>query len=120
MPQRRQRLAGLNVVRIGPAIQSPIAKSTARLTAGGSGTRTVFSPLPGTQRRTTGGTSTTNSAAPTVTASSDGASSGSVTGAYIVGGIGLVAGLAVLGLAPTGRRRRGSLDQTADRVSTGV
>ena len=51
--------------------------------------------------------------------SGDDASQGSDTGANIVGGIGLVAGLAALGLALT-RRRRGSLDQTPDHVSTGV
>jgi periplasmic copper chaperone A len=37
-------------------------------------------------------------------ADDDGASKGSVTGAYVVGGIGLVAGLAALGLALTRRR----------------
>ena len=64
-------------------------------------------------------TSTNNTAAPTVTASNDDASKGSVTGAYIVGGIGLIAGLAALGLAITGRRRRASVENP-DRVSTGV
>ena len=53
-------------------------------------------------------------------ASGDDASKSSVTGAYVVGGIGLIAGLAALGLALTGRRRRASLDQNTDRVSTGV
>ena len=61
-----------------------------------------------------------NTAAATVTASGEDASQGSVTGAYVVGGIGLLAGLAALGLALTGRRRRASLDRTPDRVSTGV
>ena len=44
-------------------------------------------------------------------ASDDGASKGSVTGAYVVGGIGLVAGLAALALAITGRRRRSTVEQ---------
>ena len=57
---------------------------------------------------TDGGTSaeaTTNGDGTTTAASSDdGASKGSVTGAYVVGGVGLVAGLAALGLALTRRR----------------
>ncbi len=36
--------------RIGPAVRSPMAASRARPTAGGSGVRTVFSPLPTTRR----------------------------------------------------------------------
>jgi len=62
-------------------------------------------------------------AAPAATAPaapSDAASSGSVTGAYVVGGIGLLAGLAALGLALTGRRRAAAAAPTRDRVSTGV
>jgi uncharacterized protein YcnI len=51
-------------------------------------------------------------------ASSDDASKGSVTGAYVVGGIGLVAGLAALALAATGRRRRATVDGTRQPVST--
>jgi uncharacterized protein YcnI len=62
---------------------------------------------------------TTNTAAPATT-SSDDASSGSVTGAYVVGGLGLVAGLAALALALTGRRRRGAGTRTPERVSSGV
>jgi hypothetical protein len=62
---------------------------------------------------------TTSTAAPAATASDGGASKGSVTGAYVVGGLGLLAGLAALALAVTGRRRRAGRDQP-DRVSTGV
>jgi uncharacterized protein len=58
------------------------------------------------------------SAAPTVTASGDDASKGSVTGAYVVGGIGLVAGLAALALAVTGRRRRATVDASRQPAST--
>ncbi|HST66608.1 MAG TPA: DUF1775 domain-containing protein, partial [Mycobacteriales bacterium] len=43
--------------------------------------------------------------APASGSSGDDASKGSVTGAYVVGGIGLLAGLAALALAVTGRRR---------------
>jgi periplasmic copper chaperone A len=50
--------------------------------------------------------------------SSDDASKGSVTGAYVVGGIGLVAGLAALALAATGRRRRATVDGKRQPVST--
>jgi uncharacterized protein YcnI len=46
----------------------------------------------------------------------DGASRGSVTGAYVVGGIGLLTGLAALGLALTGRRRTAAAD-TRESVS---
>jgi hypothetical protein len=38
---------------------------------------------------------------------------------HVVGGIGLIAGLAALGFAVTGRRRA-TIDQTHDLVSTGV
>ena len=62
---------------------------------------------------------TTNTAAPAST-SDDGASSRSVTGAYVVGGIGLVAGLAALGVAVSGRRRRTAAEQDPERVSSGV
>ena len=51
-------------------------------------------------------------------ASGDDASKGSVTGAYIVGGIGLLAGLAALALAATGRRRRTTVDRDREPVST--
>ena len=57
------------------------------------------------------------SAAPA--ASSSGADSGSsVTGAYVVGGLGLLAGLAALALAVSGRRRRTTVDGTREPVST--
>ncbi len=46
------------------------------------------------------------------------ASNGSVTGAYVVGGIGLVAGLAALALAVAGRRRRATVDRTRQHAST--
>jgi uncharacterized protein YcnI len=45
------------------------------------------------------------------------ASKGSVTGAYVVGGIGLVAGLAALALAITGRRRRSTVERSPKHVS---
>jgi periplasmic copper chaperone A len=68
----------------------------------------------------TGGTApTTNTAAPAST-SGDEAGNGSVTGAYVVGGIGLVAGLAALGVAVSGRRRRTAAEQNPERVSSGV
>jgi uncharacterized protein YcnI len=62
----------------------------------------------------------TGTAAPAASASGsgDGASKGSVTGAYVVGGIGLLAGLSALGLAATGRRRRTTVDGTREPVST--
>ena len=64
---------------------------------------------------------TTNTAAPAAAAAGDdGASSGSVAGAYVVGGIGLVAGLAALGVALSGRRRRTADEQAPDRVASGV
>jgi uncharacterized protein YcnI len=56
--------------------------------------------------------------APAAAASGDGASKGSVTGAYVVGGIGLVAGLAALALALTGRRRRATVEGSPEHVST--
>lgn len=49
---------------------------------------------------------------------SDDASKGSVTGAYVVGGIGLLAGLAALALAATGRRRRTTVDGSREPVSS--
>jgi uncharacterized protein YcnI len=61
----------------------------------------------------------TSAAAPAAT-SSDDAGSGSVTGAYVVGGIGLVAGLAALGVAVSGRRRRSTAEQSPERVTSGV
>ena len=62
---------------------------------------------------------TTNTAAPASTSGEE-ASNGSVTGAYVVGGIGLVAGLAALGVAVSGRRRRTAAEQNPERVSSGV
>lgn len=47
----------------------------------------------------------------------DDAGKGSVTGAYVVGGVGLLAGLAALGLALTGRRRRTAAEDTREPVS---
>jgi uncharacterized protein YcnI len=77
-------------------------------------------PAPTLKLAAAGGTATAPVATtPTVTAGADNDGS-SVTGAYVVGGIGLVAGLAALGLALTGRRRKDAADATPDRVSTGV
>jgi uncharacterized protein YcnI len=78
-------------------------------------------PAP-TLKLTAAGAPTTGTAAPAATAaaSGDNAGKGSVTGAYVVGGVGLLAGLAALGLALTGRRRRTATEQSADRVSSGV
>ena len=64
-------------------------------------------------------TTNTAAAAPAST-SGDEAGNGSVTGAYVVGGIGLVAGLAALGIAVSGRRRRTAAEQDPERVSSGV
>jgi uncharacterized protein YcnI len=67
----------------------------------------------------------TDATAPTTTtaaaagSSGDDGSSGSVTGAYVVGGIGLVAGLAALGVAVSGRRRTAA-EQNPERVGSGV
>jgi uncharacterized protein YcnI len=63
---------------------------------------------------------TNATAAAPAAASGDGASSGSVTGAYVIGGIGLVAGLAALGVALSGRRRRTAGEQSQERVGSGV
>jgi uncharacterized protein YcnI len=60
----------------------------------------------------------TGSGTGTAPVASDGASKGSVTGAYVVGGIGLLAGLAALALAATGRKRRTTVDGTREPVST--
>jgi uncharacterized protein YcnI len=64
------------------------------------------------------GAATTTGTTPTVAVTDDGASGGSVTGAYVVGGIGLLAGLAALALAATGRRRRATVDANHQPVST--
>ncbi len=60
---------------------------------------------------------TTNTPAEPAATSDDGAS---VTGAYVIGGLGLVAGLAALGLAVSGRRRRTGVEQSPERVTSGV
>lgn len=63
--------------------------------------------------------SAASAAAPAAAPASDsGASKGSVTGAYVVGGIGLLAGLAALALAATARRRRTTVDGTREPVSS--
>lgn len=68
----------------------------------------------------TGATAPTTDTAAPATTSGDNASSGSVTGAYVVGGIGLVAGLAALGVAVSGRRRRTIAEQSRERVTSGL
>jgi len=75
-----------------------------------------LAPAGGTAAAPTSGTA----AAPAAATGDDGASSGSVTGAYVVGGIGLVAGLAALGVAVSGRRRHTAVEQAPDRVTSGV
>jgi uncharacterized protein YcnI len=70
---------------------------------------------------TRAGTGTAAASTPTTVAvAGNGDSGGSVTGAYVVGGVGLLAGLAALGLAVTGRRRRGAAEATPERVTSGV
>jgi uncharacterized protein YcnI len=71
------------------------------------------------------GAATTNTTAPAPTAAAsgdNGASKSSVVGAYVIGGIGLVAGLAALALAATGRRRRSTVEKSPkhDFTSTGA
>jgi uncharacterized protein YcnI len=51
-------------------------------------------------------------------AADESASKGSVTGAYVIGGIGLVAGLAALAMAASGRRRRATVDRSPEHLST--
>jgi uncharacterized protein YcnI len=65
-----------------------------------------------------GTTASAPAPAPAPAAAASGASTGSVTGAYVVGGIGLVAGLAALALALTGRRRRATVEGSPEHVST--
>ena len=69
-------------------------------------------------------TANTTAPAPAAAAPGDsGASKGSVTGAYVIGGIGLVAGLAALALALSGRRRRSTVEGKSpkhDFTSTGA
>jgi uncharacterized protein YcnI len=80
-------------------------------------------PAPTLKLAPAGGAATapaTNAAAAPAAASDEGAGGGSVTGAYVVGGIGLVAGLAAFGVAVSGRRRRTAAEQSPQRVGSGV
>ena len=80
-------------------------------------------PAPTLKLAPAGGAATapaTNAAAAPAAASDEGAGGGSVTGAYVVGGIGLVAGLAALGVAVSGRRRRTVAEQSPQRVGSSV
>ena len=80
-------------------------------------------PAPTLKLAPAGGAATapaTNAAAAPAAASDEGAGGGSVTGAYVVGGIGLVAGLAALGVAVSGRRRRTAAEQSPQRVGSSV
>jgi uncharacterized protein len=81
-------------------------------------------PAPTLKLAAAGAPTTTGTAAPAATpataSSDDSASKGSVTGAYIIGGIGLVAGLAALALAVTGRRRRSTVERSPQHASTGA
>ena len=76
-------------------------------------------PAPTLKLAAAGTPAASNTAAPppAAAAGDDGASKGSVTGAYVVGGIGLVAGLAALALAITGRRRRSTVERSPKHVS---
>ena len=80
-------------------------------------------PAPTLKLAPAGGAATapaTNAAAAPAAASDEGAGGGSVTGAYVVGGIGLVAGLAALGVEVSGRRRRTVAEQSPQRVGSSV
>ena len=80
-------------------------------------------PAPTLKLAPAGGAATapaTNAAGAPAAASDEGAGGGSVTGAYVVGGIGLVAGLAALGVAVSGRRRRTVAEQSPQRVGSSV
>jgi len=80
-------------------------------------------PAPTLKLAPAGGAATapaTNAAAAPAAASDEGAGGGSVTGAYVVGAIGLVAGLAALGVAVSGRRRRTVAEQSPQRVGSSV
>jgi len=76
-------------------------------------------PAPTLKLAAAGTPAASNTAAPppAAAAGDDGASKGSVTGAYVVGGIGLVAGLAALALAISGRRRRSTVERSPKHVS---
>ena len=68
------------------------------------------------------GSGVTATAAPAAPAAADpdAASKGSVTGAYVLGGLGLLAGLTGLALGLGARRRRTTVGTTRDAVSTGA
>lgn len=78
-------------------------------------------PAPTLKLTTAGATTATPAVTTTTTATTatadNAASKGSVTGAYVVGGIGLLAGLAALGLALTGRKRRTAAPESRESVS---
>jgi uncharacterized protein YcnI len=65
-----------------------------------------------------GSGSGSGSASASGSGSGDAASEGSVIGAYVVGGVGLLFGLGALALAVSGRRRRTTVDGTREPVST--
>lgn len=65
-------------------------------------------------------TGTAAAAAPAPVAADDGASKGAVTGAYVLGGVGLLAGLAALTLALGGRRRGTTVEAPRETTSSGV
>lgn len=73
-------------------------------------------PAPTLKLTAAGGTAATTTT-PVAAASEDGASKGSITGAYVVGGIGLLAGLAALALAAAGRKRRTAAEESRESVS---
>jgi uncharacterized protein YcnI len=67
-----------------------------------------------------GAATTTTDTSPAAAARAGDDSGSSVTGAYVVGGLGLLAGLAALAVALTGRRRRDAGAPVVDRVGSGV
>ena len=87
-----------------PDYPAPTLKLAAAPAAGGSGVTATSAPA----------------AAPAAT-DSDTASKGSVTGAYVLGGLGLLAGLAGLVLGLSARNRRSTVGEPKrDAVSTGA
>jgi periplasmic copper chaperone A len=76
-------------------------------------------PAPTLKLAAAGATATATSTTPAAAPAGDDNGS-SATGAYVVGGLGLVAGLAALGVALAGRRRRDTPAASGDRVSAGV
>jgi periplasmic copper chaperone A len=77
-------------------------------------------PAP-TLKLTAPGAATTTGTTPAAAAPAADDNGSSATGAYVVGGLGLVAGLAALGVALTGRRRRDAVASSPEgRVSSGV